>query len=87
MSEIVREENIYGFMPSVPACIYNSGVLCDEQDIPKKCMTCGWNPEEAMRRKIAFRAEYIKKIEAERAAKEAERKKEEEAKSGVKGDV
>lgn len=57
--------SFYGFMPSIPSCMYNSGVDCDEQDIPNKCKKCGWNPDVANQRKFELRMKleglYIEK--------------------------
>jgi hypothetical protein len=47
--------------------------LCDEQNIPYKCKSCGWNPEVARRRKWENRM----------AIKQAELEKEENKKSDI----
>ncbi len=58
MSARDNEVSIYSYMPTLRCCAFNGGVDCDEQDIPNKCKKCGWNPEEAKRRKIEVRTKF-----------------------------
>lgn len=41
-------------------CFYNRGVVCNHAVTApnSKCRRCGWNPEEAERRKVKLRAKY-----------------------------
>ena len=52
---ILKEEDDLIIKKKLPKCMFNNGVGCDK--INRKCVSCGWNPVVADKRKAKIFAE------------------------------